>query len=197
MQGWECTQQSALDHCLWALDTGKGIRRAAGDTKDSARLTSGRGAPRFRSMSTLGEDAREAVPQLIHCLADPSKDVRANAARALGKIGPVAREAVTALAGLLDKGPHKVHFEVAVAMLRMGAEVKPAWKELILALDGKCCTSKQAVADSLANIVLGGDGMEALEALGALERAETQGKCDHTRIAAANALKRIREEKGK
>ena len=46
------------------------------------------------------------MPALAAALHDPDGDVRLSAASALGKIGPVAAEAVPALAAALQGSPH-------------------------------------------------------------------------------------------
>jgi HEAT repeat protein len=56
------------------------------------------------------------VPALVHALSDPDEDVRANAATALGHIGPEARAAVSDLAKLLTDGHRSVRKRAARAL---------------------------------------------------------------------------------
>jgi hypothetical protein len=70
-----------------------------------------------QALGQLGEDAEEAIPELIVALRDADPIVRRRAAHALGNIGPKAKEARTALRWtILDKD--RFVFQTAATALR-------------------------------------------------------------------------------
>ena len=69
------------------------------------------------------------VPQLIHTLEDDDYVLRAEAAKALGSIGPEAKEAVPALAKALRDDIRLVQWHATEALISIGAQAVPALKE--------------------------------------------------------------------
>jgi len=55
-------------------------------------------------LGTMGPANEDAVPELAKALQDPDPMVRAGAARALGRIGPAARPALSALESATEGG---------------------------------------------------------------------------------------------
>lgn len=83
------------------------------------------------SLSRLGP---EAVPYLIECLADRDEQVRARAARALARIGPEARQAVSALVVALQDPSQEVRRQAAEALGQIGPEARAAIPALVRVL---------------------------------------------------------------
>ena len=67
-----------------------------------------------------------AVPRLIELSRSPDALVRQQAALALGKIGPAAKEGVSALAVALDDGEWPVRRQAAIALGEIGPDAKLA-----------------------------------------------------------------------
>jgi HEAT repeat protein len=89
---------------------------------DDAKSADGAGL-RLVCLQTLtmsGPGAKEAMPDLMKALGDPSPKVRLTAARALGNLGPDAKNAVDALTGLQNDsdGSVKAIAKAAVAQIR-------------------------------------------------------------------------------
>ena len=74
------------------------------------------------------------VPALTVALHDFDLEVACNAAQALGLIGPGAKDAVDALAGLLWRQPRQLQFEAATALGRIGPDAKSSLRDLLLLL---------------------------------------------------------------
>jgi HEAT repeat protein len=79
-----------------------------------------------KSLSIIGENARDAVPALAVALKDPEPAVRQQSAFALFKIGPEAAPAVQPLIELLDDPEPIVRMNAAMALARIGAAAAPA-----------------------------------------------------------------------
>ncbi len=75
-----------------------------------------------KSLGRIGTE--EAMPELIEALGDPYDDVRLNAAEALGKIGPAAKQAVPALIETLGDPEHNVRVNAAEALGKIGRVTK-------------------------------------------------------------------------
>jgi HEAT repeat protein len=73
----------------------------------------------------LGEIGPEAVPALLPQLDDPGEYTRTRAARALGRIGPAARDAVPALRKRLANEWNRVRLWAAYALIRITGDPKP------------------------------------------------------------------------
>ena len=58
----------------------------------------------MQALGTMGSENADAVPELAEALKDPDPTVRAGAARALGRIGPAARSALSALESAEETG---------------------------------------------------------------------------------------------
>lgn len=83
------------------------------------------------ALARIGESA---APALIEGLADPSPVVRAQAARALARMGPKAHSAVPALIVALDDEDMDVRMNAARALGQIGAEAQEAVPALMRAL---------------------------------------------------------------
>lgn len=85
---------------------------------------------REMAAANLGVDfkgeAKKAVPYLIRLLWDVDNRVRANAAEALGRIGPDAKAAIPALTAALavEESPDNVHSAAAEALGLMGPDAR-------------------------------------------------------------------------
>ena len=88
-----------------------------------------------QTLGDKGEAAKDAVPVLIEALKDESPIIRENAADALGEMGPVAVDAVLALAHVLAGNPdlakakdpyNDVRVSTAFALERIGPAAKEA-----------------------------------------------------------------------
>ena len=75
------------------------------------------------SFTKLGAPA-QAVPALIAALGDANENVRANAAKALARIGPAAVEAVPALIAALGDANENVRANAAEALEQIGFSVR-------------------------------------------------------------------------
>jgi hypothetical protein len=83
------------------------------------------------ALSRIGE---AAVPALVGALSDPDPKVRLQAARALARIGPPAKDAVAALTRALDDSDVAVRANAARALGQIGPEARNAVPELIRSL---------------------------------------------------------------
>jgi HEAT repeat protein len=83
------------------------------------------------ALSRIGEPA---VPALVGALTDPEVNVRIQAARALARLGPPAKDAVPALTKALDDPDIGVRQNAARALGQIGPDAKEAVPELIRSL---------------------------------------------------------------
>ncbi len=92
------------------------------------------------AVDALGRIGEAAVPQLIAALSDADPHVRAQAGRALARIGPPAKEAVPILTQRLDDPDEDVRQAAARALGQIGpaaADAVPALVSLIESTDGR------------------------------------------------------------
>lgn len=82
----------------------------------------------------LARIGKPAVPGLVESLKHPNSRVRANAARALGKIGLAAREAIPAIIPLLDDRDRYVRQQAARALGGFAPEAKEVVEPLLKAI---------------------------------------------------------------
>ena len=75
-----------------------------------------------------------AVPALVDALHDPDADTRAQAARALARMGRVARDALPALVEALNDPDPRVRHHAARALGQMGPDAAPAIPALVRVL---------------------------------------------------------------
>lgn len=75
-----------------------------------------------------------AVPSLVATLQDPDRDVRAQAARALARMGPRAEPAIPALIAALNDSDQEVRMGAARALGQIGPPAAEAVPDLIEAL---------------------------------------------------------------
>ncbi len=87
------------------------------------------------AVDALGRIGENAVPTLISTLNDPNPRVRAEAARALARIGPEAKEAVPALVARLDDPDDDVRQAAARALGQVGPAAASAVPALIGLID--------------------------------------------------------------
>jgi HEAT repeat protein len=87
-----------------------------------------------RTLNSMGEKAKDSVPELIEALHDSEDIVRILAALALSKIGPDASEAVEALGKALSDPHPQVRMNSALALTKIGPAASPAIPQLIAAM---------------------------------------------------------------
>jgi HEAT repeat protein len=87
------------------------------------------------AVDALGRIGGQAVPTLVNTLNDPNPRVRAEAARALARIGPEATEAVPALIARLDDPDEEVRQAAARALGQVGPAAATAVPALISLID--------------------------------------------------------------
>ncbi|HEX5444138.1 MAG TPA: HEAT repeat domain-containing protein [Pirellulales bacterium] len=75
-----------------------------------------------------------SVPSLVEILQDPDRDVRAQAARALARMGPRAEPAIPALIAALNDSDKEVRMGAARALGQIGPPAAEAVPDLIQAL---------------------------------------------------------------
>ncbi len=83
------------------------------------------------ALARIGE---AAIPDLVAALGDRDEDVRAEAARALAKMGPAAKAAVPALIVALGDRHEAVRRNAARALGQIGPAAEPAIPALIRAM---------------------------------------------------------------
>jgi len=127
-------------------------------------------------------NGQDDVPALIQQLQAKSDTERRSAARALGKIGPAAREAVPALVATLEDSDPLVRWSARDALCKIGPAAVPA---LIAAVKDNDRRVRRGAA-----LALGQIGPAARDAIPALEAAARDGV-----YAAKRALKQIRGER--
>lgn len=128
------------------------------------------------------------MPSLISALEDDAPPVRESVAAALGKMGPVARGAMDALAGRLSDDDADVRFMAAVALGRMGPgeEASRIVPRLAAALEDPSHRVRRRAAQTLGALPdIAGEAVPALVSL--LSDAEC-------RLEASWALGRMGEE---
>jgi HEAT repeat protein len=81
--------------------------------------------------AAVGRGSNQDVPALITALRNQDKEIRRNAAQALGQIGPTAKEAVHALITALQDEDPNVRRLAASALGRIGPTAKEAVPALI------------------------------------------------------------------
>ena len=89
---------------------------------------------RETAADSLGRIGDAAVPALITALDDPDRDVRAQAARALARMGPQAEAAIPALIDALDDDNKEVRQGAARALGQIGPSAEDAVPALMQAL---------------------------------------------------------------
>lgn len=85
-----------------------------------------------RVLAGEAPDGAKGVKLLERLLRDPSRDVRADAAEMLGRLGPIAKDAVPSLIEALDEqdGRVSVAWYAAIALRRMGPTAAAALERL-------------------------------------------------------------------
>lgn len=89
---------------------------------------------RETAADSLGRIGDAAVPELVIALEDPDRDVRAQAARALARMGPQAEDAIPALIEALDDDDKEVRQGAARALGQIGPLAEEAVPALVQAL---------------------------------------------------------------
>jgi HEAT repeat protein len=131
-------------------------------------------SPRVRdyavdALGKMGPEARLAVPELVQLLKAKETDpeLRQQAARCLGQIGPAAAtQGVPALSRALKDPEAMVREAAADALSKFGGQAKSAVPSLLAVLADRETTVRRAALSALAQI-----GPEAREALPKLKRA--------------------------
>jgi HEAT repeat protein len=164
------------------------IARLLGELKNKDPIRQDKAA---RDLAALGP---RAVPALIEAIKSDTEGVVGRAARALGQIGPPARDAVPALIARLDedKGRSRDDGEVIEALMRIAPrrpEAAPALCAILREPPNNPCRIHAVVA-------LGKMGAEAKEAVPDLIKMldEDPRKAGPIRFHAATALGQIGSE---
>jgi HEAT repeat protein len=131
--------QEAIPALIEDLDSRKG-RGQRGFDKNQAL---------FRSAYALTRIGPAAIPPLIQALSGEDAALRAGAAKALGGMGPTAKEAIPALASNLKHPDNDVQREVVDALSLIGSDAKPP---VIAALTGQEARERMASAMTLAGM---------------------------------------------
>lgn len=101
---------------------------------------------RETAADSLGRIGDAAVPALIAALEDADRDVRAQATRALARMGPKAEDAIPALIDALDDDDKEVRRGAARALGQIGPLAEEAVPALVRALkDPRNKATEQAV----------------------------------------------------
>jgi HEAT repeat protein len=145
------------------------LRDADGDVRHAAAL----------ALVKVRPHGADPVDQLIAALADPAR--RAEAAGALGDVGPAAQSAVGPLAALLDEDSWDERWLAACALGYIGAA--PALPALTRALD-----AADARLAEWAVKAVGGIGPAAVAALPQLARLAADGARSRVQFEAIDAL---------
>lgn len=122
---------------------------------------------RARAVSVLGDIGRHAPQQatelLRGALGDPVPENRANAARALGNLGPGARGAVADLTGATRDRDAAVRLASLEALARIGVRTNPVIKAFLGALTDSSTAIRRAAAMGAARVA--GTNGEVVNAL--------------------------------
>jgi len=168
--------EEAIPALVAALDTSKNPR--------------GRDAMRrqvwYRTAYALGRIGAAAMPSLLKALDDEKTSVRSGAAKALGFVGPAAKEATPQLVARLNDSESEVRQQSAEALSQIGPMALP---QLIPALSAPE-TSTRAGA-TLALGMIGPAAKDAAQPLADLFRRETD---QEVRASALEALSKLRYE---
>ncbi|MHB1037987.1 MAG: HEAT repeat domain-containing protein [Pirellulales bacterium] len=89
---------------------------------------------RETAADALARIGAAAIPELVAALGDRDEDVRAEAARALARMGPTAKAAVPALIAALGDEHETVRRNAARALGQIGPAAEPAIPALIKAM---------------------------------------------------------------
>jgi HEAT repeat protein len=104
------------------------------------------------ALEDLGAPAVPDVARLIPLLNDESSDVGYWAATLLGRVGPEAASATSALAEALSNSPHAaVQERAALALGKIGPAAKSAAPELMVAASGGSARLAKLARDALAS----------------------------------------------
>ncbi len=128
---------------------------------------------------------KEAITALAHLLADEDREVRRDAALALGKAGPTAADAIPALRKATKDRDEEVCIQAAEALVHAGET-----QEAVAALAAMISGQESSVDRWKAAQVLGSLGPKAKDALPVLEAA-LKSDDGNLRVTAASALFKI------
>lgn len=152
----------------------------------ASRLKTGDRELVIRPLSGFGAAARDAIPDLIEILtSDSSSHMRWEAARTLGKIGPAAKSAVSALIqATMDHDP-LLREHAAEALGDIGPDAAEAVPALVVALEDPETKVRRDAVRSLGQI-----GPAAKSALPEVEKL-LEDREPMVRDAAKTAIRRI------
>ncbi|MBI2947293.1 MAG: HEAT repeat domain-containing protein [Verrucomicrobia bacterium] len=160
---------------------------------DTAKSPRGRDAMRrqvwYRTAYALGRIGPAAIPSLLKALDDEKTSVRSGAAKALGFMGPAAKETAPHLVGKLNDPESEVRQQGAEALSQIGP---PAIPLLIPALSAPETPTRAGA--TLALGLIGPPAKGAAQPLADLFRRETDSD---VRAVALEALSRIRYDADK
>jgi HEAT repeat protein len=131
-------------------------------------------AESIEALMQIASRTPEALPGLRAILCEPPRNPsRTHAAIALGKMGPMAKEAVPELVKLLEEAPGKsgpIRFHAAAALGQIGSDAKEAVPALVKLLGDKSAgTGRRMVI-----VALGQMGPAAKDAVTALKEARDE-----------------------
>lgn len=149
------------------------------------------------SLGLLGDRSPDVVQAVAGCLADPSAEVRRQAALSLAKFGPAARAAADPLTAVFKSDPDRLARIYSLHTLRMSFGTDA--KELIPVMTQRLKADpdfevRVAVAEELGSL-----GASGVSAIGALRDAQKdpQVKVREAAIAAVRQIQKLPPEKSK
>lgn len=142
--------------------------------------------PALRALARYGADAAPALPKIIVLLEHKDdSEIRWNAARTLGKIGPPAKEAMPNLSAALEDSDPLVREHAAEALGDIGPQAKEAIPALVKVLKDPDARVRRDAVRSLGQ--MGAAAKSALESI----RPLLQDKDEKVRKAARTSLHQI------
>ncbi len=142
--------------------------------------------PALRALALYGPDAAGAIGKIVPLLRHESdSEIRWNAARTLGKIGPAAKETTPNLVAALKDSEPLVREHAAEALGEIGPDAKEAIPELIQALKDPDARVRRDAVRSLGQ--MGPTAKSAIEPI----RPLLQDKEERVRKAARTSLQQI------
>lgn len=110
---------------------------------------------RIQSIELWAGRGREAVPELVPGLSNPSAKVRSSVALALGRIGPAAHPAIPGLMDALRDPEPSVRENSLLALRSVGADFGPAMPALIALLADRKDSIRNEASDALVRCGVG------------------------------------------
>lgn len=140
-----------------------------------------------RTLATMGNPARDALPALRKLLADKDASVRVHSAHALWILDGQAKDTVPVLVAVLQGTNRDARGDALVVLGQMGDKAAPAVDAIRDCLLDKNEDLRRTAAQTLAKI-----GRPAQDALPTLEKMAKEDKEADVRRAAADAVEKIK-----